>query len=1078
MGPAPRRAGLDGVTVLLLTHPGGPVVDQVLDALTQQRPRPERVVVMGLSGESQEARRAGGHPLVSGGSDIVWELGPMPDEPSAARRRNEETPVAGAVAAAMDHLPQAPGHWVWILHDDSHPSPGALEALVDVARRSGRVRVVGPKLVRADDPRAVLSVGHRMTRSGRLIAEEGSGLVDQGQFDDRTDVIGVPLPGALVRADLLAEIGGVEPAFDEGTEGLDLCWRAHLRGHRVVVAPQAVVAQGSAGLGVTSIGRHRRRARQVALARGSAWGTPWRAVRICVGAVLAALALLLVSRPRAALAELADIGAVLSTGRSLRARRRFRGRRQVRDRDLRGLFESPRSGWRATGDIIRDPWAPRPSVKGDKRAQAGIETGPVAEEADADDEALPSRAGWWSWWLSAAVLVSGLISLARWRDVLQGLSPGGHGVRGGELAEVTAGAADLWGAWALPWSGAGLGSEGQGPPWLLPLAGWTWLAEHLPGGPEPASSAAVATAWLLLLAPPAAAVTAYVAAGVSGGGRGPRTVVALVWATLAPLWAAVDQGRVGPVVVHVLAPVIVAGAVLALDRPRRPSRATPAVLGAALAGALAAWFVPGVLVWLALVAMVILIGAPGRSRWRAVLLIGVPTLLWGPWLLRLSEHPLLLAGGAGATASGDPVPAWQALLLHPGGPATPVLWWTAPLWVLALLSTLAPGLRGLRATSALCCALCGLGLALLVPWVQWGSVPAGHPDAATPVTTWPGSYLSLAGAGVLLAASQGATSLRQRRAELRAGHNADRVLGAAAAVLVLVTVVASLGTAGWRALGTPDPTLRAAAPAAPGVVTEQLGGPAAPRWLALVPVAGPAGYVVRYTLTGAEPGTWLRDRVREIALPAQDAEQQSSAVRELVDGDLFQATAPSGEPAGLPQVLTDLAIGYVTVAATAEHPLVERIDAVPGLTRISTPTGARELLWRALSGAQPAGAGQITSGPARVRLRTAQEDEVVPAGAHGTVREHEVGDPGPDPSTMLVSEPSRWADVAVARADGTVLAPRDSLPVRYDIPPGAQTVSITLPVQHRTWWVVTAALALAVMLVLLMWALGRRGRSR
>ncbi len=1045
MGPAPPRAGFERVSVLLLTHPGGPDVDQVLEALAQQRPRPERVVVMGLSRDS---------------------------------------PVAAAVAAALDKLPQDPGQWVWILHDDSRPRPGALEALVDVARRSGRVGVVGPKLVRAEDPRAVLSVGHRMTRRGRLIAEEGSGLVDQGQFDDRTDVIGVPLPGALVRADVLIEIGGVEPVFDEGTEGLDLCWRAHLRGHRVAVAPQAVVAQGSAGLGVTSTGRHRRRVRQVALARGSLWSTPWRAVRICVGALLTALALLLVSRPGAALAELADIGAVLSPRRGLGARWRFRGQRQIRDRDLRGLFESPRSGWRATGDIMRDPWAPRPRAEGEKRVQAGVETGPVAEGVDS--EVLPVRARWRSWWLGTAVLVSGLISLARWRDVLAGLSPGGYGVRGGELVEVSAGAAGLWGAWALPWSGPGLGSQGQGPPWLLPLAGWTWLVERLPGGPEPASSAAVATAWLLLLAPPAAAVTAYVAAGVSGGGRGLRAVVALVWATLAPLWAAVDQGRVGPVVVHVLAPVVVAGALLALDRPRRPSSTTPAVLGAALAGAIAVWFVPGVLVWLALVAVVVLVGAPGRSRWRAALLIGVPTLLCGPWLLRLIEQPLLLGGGAGATASGEPVPAWQVLLLHPGGLATPVLWWTVPLWVLALASTLVPGLRGLRATSALCCALCGLGLALLAPWAQWGSVPAGYPDAAVavPVTTWPGSYLSLAGAGVLLAATQGATSLQHRRATLRAGNSSARVLGAVAAVLVLVTVVASLGTAGWRALGTPDATLRAAAPAAPGVVTEQLGGPAAPRWLALVPVAGPTGYVVRYTLAGAEPTAWLRDRVRETDLPAEvDDEDERSAVRELVDGDLRQTTATSGEPAGLPQALTDLAIGYVTVAANAEHPLVQRIDAVPGLTRISTPTGARELLWRALPDAQPAGTGPISAGPARVTLRTAQDDEVViPSGPHGTVRKHEIGvplpRPGPDPSTLLVSEPSRWSDVAVARADGTVLAPRGSLPVRYDIPPGTQAISLTLPLPYRAWWIGTAAFAVGVLLVLLLRALGRRSRSR
>ncbi|MGI8949774.1 MAG: glycosyltransferase [Ornithinimicrobium sp.] len=1060
MSPAPRRAALEGVSVLLLARPGGPAPDPVLDALAQQRPRPDVVVAVGLSQQAQEAARA--HPLFSGPpgacSLVILPAGSTgADAPGSA--------AAVSVRAGMGHLPQDPARWVWILHDDSGPRPGALAALLDVARRSARVRVVGPKLVRADDPRTLLGVGHRLTRGGRPVAEDGSGQLDQGQFDDRTDVVGLPLPGLLVRSDVLTEIGGVDPAFDEGTEGLDLCWRSHLRGHRVLVAPQAVVAQGSAGLGLTSPSRHRRRMRQVALARCSLWSTPWRVLRVCVGAVLATLLLLLLKRPRAALAELADLGSVLALGRSTAARWRFRGRRQVRDRDLRGLFEPARSDWRSAGEPLQDPAVVRePPATAARRGRSAVETGPGIEGSDENVQRGAGAGGWWSWWPVLAVLVCLAVTLARWRGLYAGLSPSGSGVRGGELEQVHTGAHDVWSAWLLPWSGAGLGTGAPGPPWLLPLAGASWVAEQLPGadGGGAVSSAGVATAWLLFLAPPAAALTAYSAARVASPHRGLRAVVALCWATLAPLWVSVDQGRVGPVVVHVLAPVLVAGVVRSLDRSGSAGRSTAAVLGAGLAGAAALWFVPGVLVWLVLAAVLILLGAAGWGRWRAVLILAVPVALWGPWARRLAEHPLLLAGGAGATGSGEVPPVWQTLLLHPGGPLPPVLWWTAPLWVLALLSSVAPGRHGSRATAALACALCGLGVALAAPRVQWGTVAGGYPDAGSVVTSWPGTYLSLTGAGLLLAAASGAGSLTRRAAPPGGRAAAAPVVLAGAAVMVLVAVAATLGTLGWRALGTPDPTLAVSRPTTPAVVAEQIRGPAAPRWLALTPMGAGEGFAVRYTLTGAEPDPWVRDRVREIVEAPDTLAVTDETVRRLVDGDLPGLGTSEG---GIPPALADLAIGYVTADAPADHPLVARIDEVPGLTRITTPTGA-QALWRVLAEAEgSAQVGPTGTGPGRVRIQPPTGRQiVVPSGAHGAAPEWSIqlpaGSGADTAATLLVSEPEQWSHRARVRADGATLPPHGGLPVRYDVPAQTRTVSVTLPVEHRPWWVGTGALAL------------------
>lgn len=1083
MGPAPRRAALDGVTVLLLARPGGPVLDTVLDHLAGQRLRPDRIIAVGLAPGSQEARGVAGHALFSGPAASSLVLVPPP---STAVGQGQLS-VAASVLAAADRLRPDPDRWVWILHDDSQPHPGALDALVEVARRSARVCVVGPKLVRTEEPRLLLSVGHRLTRSGRLVGEDGPGLVDQGQFDDRSDVIGVPLPGLLVRSDVLAEIGGVDPAFDEGTEGLDLCWRAHLRGHRVVVAPGAVVAQGSSGLGLTSPGRYRRRVRQLALARGSWWSTPWRVVRQCLESLLAAVTMLLLKRGRDARAELSDLGAVAAPWRSAGARWRFRGSRVVRDRDLRGLFEPARRGWQSTGDTLHDAFVvhPAPADVAD-RDRSGRKTAPGAEGTRQGGDPAPAGTGWWSWWLTVAVLVCAGVSLSRWRGLLGGLSPGGSGVHGGELAEVATGASGVWSGWLLPWSGAGLGAPGEGTPWLLPMAGATWVAERLPGGPGSAMSAAgVTTAWLLFLAPPAAAVTAYLAARVAARHRGLRAVVALTWATLAPLWVSVDQGRVGPVAVHVLAPIIVAGAVLALDRAEPARRRTRAVLSASLAAAVAVWFVPGVLLWLVLVALLIVLRVRGRGRWRAALLLGVPVVLCGPWVLQVLEAPLLLAGGAGATATGDAIPVWQTVLLHPAGAPPPALWWTAPLWVVALWATTGPGRGGDRATSALGCALCGLGPALLAPWVQWGQVPAGHPDAGSMITSWPGTYLSLTGAGVLLGAACGADRLRRAPGEQRGPYEVRSATLAGGAVVVLVAVVASLGTVGWRAFSSPEATLRVADGRAPAVVQEQLSGPAAPRWLDLTPVGEAEGFTVGYRLTGAEAGPWVRDRVREVvraaSAPTREPAATTQAVRRLVDGDPGVGPGPGQDE--IPPALADLAVGYVTAEASPDHPLVAPIDQVPGLTRITTPAGSA-VLWRVLpvTDDETANGSDVTvAGPGRVRLQSSDgRQSVLPSGAHGTVPRRPIevlgGGSGEATARLLVSEPSAWAQVAQVRADDEPLPGQGGLPVSYDIPAGARTISVTLPTAHPLWWSGTALIA--AVLALLASPLGAARSSR
>lgn len=1052
--------------MVVLTRPGGPVVDRVLDTLAAQRVAPDRVVVCGLPAEGEQALRAQRHPLAADGVEVLCcPAGPAGDQRSSR---------AGQLAQARSLLPDDAARWVWLLLDDSLPAPGALRALLEPARRSGRVGVVGPKLLRSDDPRTVISVGHRLSRAGRSVEPASTGWVDQGQFDDRTDVLGVPLPGLLVRSDVLADIGGIDRGLGEGTEGLDISWRAHLRGHRVVVAPAATVEQDVTGLGYGPPGTHRRRVRQVALARTSLWSLPLRAAGIVLSSVAAFVGLLLLKRPRAALTELGDLAAVISPGPSLGARWRFRGRRRVSDRDLSGLFASRRLAWRSTGEGIRDALGPPDRLDephGSDGRRAGVETGPVPDEAADPGETTGGR--WWSAPLVLAVLAAAGVLVARWRELLTGLAADGYGVRGGELSAISAGAGDVWWAWALPWSGAGTGSPGQGPPWLLPVAALTWVAERLPGGPGTDTSAAVTTTWLLAGTLPLSVLTAYLALRVSTRRRVVRAVGGLTWAGLAPLSVATDQGRLGPAVVHLLAPLVVAALVRAAGREPR-AHGSRASWGAGLLLAACSWWVPGLVPWAVAAAVVVGVAARGAAKLRALVVALVPVALWGPWVLQVRDQPWLLAGGPGATTVEQTPPGWQLLLLHPGGPADPSLWWSAPLWLLALGGVAVRGAAGRLAAVAMTLAGLGLAVALLAPLTPFATMPVGSPEAGTQVSGWPGTFLSLCAAGVLVAAGVAVEAVLAARPARRPGAGPVRrstPASTAALVLVAVAAVATLGTVTWRALSTPGDSLGLAGAPVPVMVAEQAEGPTGLRLLTLVPQGDPDSYAVRFDLSGSEPGPWVRDRARELA-------HGSSAASALAGDDPVRlavaAVADGGSEPGAGVVaaraLSDLAVGYVMAPVHGDHPLATGLDTVPGLTQVTGPQGT--VLWRVTP---PAGAAE--RGAARVSALGADGEAVsvlLPmTGPHGQTS----ADLPQGSTSVVISAPPAWAEVADVSVDGRRLALRGpALPVTYDLPEGADELRIDIALRHRAWWLGTAAAALVVAFLALPFSGDRRRR--
>ncbi|HXQ56844.1 MAG TPA: glycosyltransferase family 2 protein, partial [Actinomycetes bacterium] len=131
--------------------------------------------------------------------------------------------------------------WLWLLHDDCAPEPEALERLLAEAESRPSASVLGPKLVSWANPDRLSEIGFSVDRTGRAVSPIEDDEIDQGQHDQIRDVFFVNTAGMLVRRGALLNAGGFDERMPAFRDDLDLCWRTHLSGGRVLVVPQARV---------------------------------------------------------------------------------------------------------------------------------------------------------------------------------------------------------------------------------------------------------------------------------------------------------------------------------------------------------------------------------------------------------------------------------------------------------------------------------------------------------------------------------------------------------------------------------------------------------------------------------------------------------------------------------------------------------------------------------------------------------------------------------------------------------------------------------------------------------------------
>ncbi len=158
--------------------------------------------------------------------------------PHAFVRAVEGNPGFGTAANEVLRLVEGDNGFFCFLHDDVALDASAIRLLVEELYRSN-AGVVGPKLVTWDEPGVLQHVGLGVDRFGEVDPLIEPGEFDQEQHDAVRDVFAVPSACLMVRADLFRSLGGFERSIEYRGDDVDLCWRAHLSGARVVVVPAA-----------------------------------------------------------------------------------------------------------------------------------------------------------------------------------------------------------------------------------------------------------------------------------------------------------------------------------------------------------------------------------------------------------------------------------------------------------------------------------------------------------------------------------------------------------------------------------------------------------------------------------------------------------------------------------------------------------------------------------------------------------------------------------------------------------------------------------------------------------------------
>lgn len=890
------------VVAVVISHDEPDYFAATLAAIKNQTKSVDHIIVIDTSTENTCLKIA-----EASGADEIHQL-------------PESTTFANSVAFAIKNITASssqPPQWLWLLHDDSAPDKDALKHLLHAVELSPSVAIAGPKLVDWNDSRVVNQLGLTLTPLGDLFSIV-SGELDQSQHDDTDDVLAIGTAAALIRFDLLVQLGGFDVSAPELAVDFDFSIRSRMAGHRVVVVPQAKVAHASLSmegkrprgwLGTTPKAALRRSAIHLRLAFAPLplallfwFFLPLLGLTRAIGRLAA-------KRPDRIWAEIsASLWGFFTIARRLGSRGAIAKHSVIKFSKLRGL----RASWQQLRSSNRAAMEREQS----EATLAAFERGELeVEQASTASSFVASGAVW-----VAAALAA--ISFSYW--------PNSNAVTGGGLLPLSDSWLTLFSRAGASYQPIGLGYFGPSDPfvWVLTVLGsLTFWA--------PSLSLAV----LLLLAKSIAFAGAWRVISMFTESTFVRISASLVFALWPALELAQHQGRISSIIAQVTLPWLVfavaraAGIGKANFSTQTWSWVAASGLLLFIVSASAPNAIPILLIALAIVTF-------ARIRKIGFLIwIPLPTAaIFGPtvlyYIFELAE-PLALFADPGVPQQSAQSPVWQLLLGGQSfGASIPVLgqfsnWMIIPVALVSLLALV--GKHWGAAFLAWVAAIATVAIAWLVSSLSFAAVGVGSTvRSAEFVNGSPAVLMSIFGLFLAILFTLGLKAITK--------PTARKIIGSALAVTSLAPAIFLTVTA--------NPNLRYTdGRVVPSIVAAESEQGSALKMLVINPEVNSDGSIQFGAEVVSGDGVQLEDVSLSYRFALADIKQSRANEYNLVSQLVADLASANGSD--LQKAIDEAGIGYVLVPDKSSQiagQLGVALDSVKELEAVgSTDYGQ---LWR------------------------------------------------------------------------------------------------------------------------------------
>ena len=912
------------VTAILVSHDGATWLPESIAAISAQSRSVDRIIAVDTGSIDDSAKM-----LTSAGLTVI--------------KTDRDAGFGDAIALALgsakkltnkDQMDQE--ELIWILHDDCAPTRTALQLLIEGLIDKPQVAFVGPKLRGWYDRRHLLEVGISIAVNGARWTGLDPREQDQGQFDQPTEVLAVSTAAMLARRKIFEDLGGLDPNLALFRDDVDLGWRARVAGFSVLTAPEALVYHAEAAaserrsVDVEEAFLHRPRlldrknAAYVLLANASWWLLPWVAIQIVGSAAIRSIGYLIAKLPGYAADEIAAVGLlIIKPGDLLVARKLRKQKRLLSPRIVRQFIPPPGSQIRLA--LEQASYSLRKYLKADAEVVDDLtdpmsyaDIGIIDESFDDQDiEIKPRRSNWQT--LRNRPLLFGLaftflISLIASRHRFGAIS-------GGALPVSPSGAMDLIAKYSESWHLVGLGSAASTPPWVAILAG--------------ASALAFGKVWLFLtlfflLAPTLAFFVMYRSAKRAGLTIQISVIGGLIYAMSPVIWSSINQGRIGTLVVALVAPSFLSVIPRTTKFETITWRRTYAlILLAAVLSAFSTFFlVIWTLLFLALLIAAIIkrrseISELGPVKFlmtaeltrikRITALLFIPGLLNAPWSASVILHPTQILLDPGLPISGGRL--LDILLLNPGGTSGVPTWIVAP-FIIFLIAIIVTNKFSFEASAAV------LLFAAAVVLSQVHVV--GHGSNGS---VWTGTLILFIEILILIPTLKIASELvpNLQNSRLGLGHLVS-------AITVFVSVASILITSIWAVTSGSNSLVASGKPeVVPPFISSLSDTPNRPKTL----VIGRTGEALNYFVTRGFD-LEIGDPDVAVATPTPI----KTAVIDLISGSGLTSS----------KVLGDYGIQYLFLKNPIDQGVVRTVDGIGGFTRSSSTNSG--IIWQVV-GSKP-----------------------------------------------------------------------------------------------------------------------------